>query len=53
MPLEARHVYALAKLPGHHRDPFGRILAAQAMEENHSLVSFDAVLRKYPVEIVW
>jgi PIN domain nuclease of toxin-antitoxin system len=48
-----RHVCRVAGLPFHHRDPFDRLLAAQAIEERLAVVSADAVFRRYGVQRVW
>lgn len=48
-----RHVARVATLPFHHRDPFDRLLAAQALEEDLTIVSADALFRKYGVNRVW
>lgn len=53
LPIDQRHIYALARLPDHHRDPFDRLLIAQAQIENLSFLSRDAELRRYPITIVW
>ena len=42
----------LRDLPGHHRDPFDRLLVAQALEEGMSLVSPDPAMRAYPVKVL-
>jgi PIN domain nuclease of toxin-antitoxin system len=47
------HVLALDELPLHHRDPFDRLLVAQAIVEKASLVSVDPALKSYPVEVLW
>lgn len=47
------HAAKAQTLPWHHRDPFDRLLAAQALTERCTLVSRDRVFRKYGVEIVW
>jgi PIN domain nuclease of toxin-antitoxin system len=54
-PLEVSHQHALAvsQLPPHHRDPFDRLLAAQANFENMILVSADRAFSNYPVELLW
>jgi PIN domain nuclease of toxin-antitoxin system len=44
---------ASAALPDHHRDPFDRLLVAQALQHGFALVSRDALLATYPVELVW
>jgi PIN domain nuclease of toxin-antitoxin system len=53
LPITARHADLVASLPLHHRDPFDRLLVAQATLEGLALVSDDAVLRRYDVEVVW
>jgi PIN domain nuclease of toxin-antitoxin system len=40
-------------LPFHHRDPFDRLLVAQALGRKLWLVSADPALRRYGVELVW
>ncbi len=53
LPIQMRHALGLSKLPDVHRDPFDRILVAQAVAENLILVSGDQVLRRYPATIEW
>lgn len=48
-----RHAAAVAELPWHHRDPFDRLLVAQALVEQLPLVTGDPALRAYGVPIVW
>jgi PIN domain nuclease of toxin-antitoxin system len=43
----------LAALPPHHRDPFDRMLVAQAMVEGAPIVSSDPQIARYQVQIVW
>lgn len=54
-PLPVSHVHALrvADLPLHHRDPFDRLLVAQAQCEQLTLVSADRILNRYDVELHW
>lgn len=47
------HVLAVEALPFHHRDPFDRLLVAQAMTENLNLLSADSQLDRYGVVRVW
>ncbi|HVA13956.1 MAG TPA: type II toxin-antitoxin system VapC family toxin [Stellaceae bacterium] len=47
------HIEALDRLDHHHRDPFDRILIAQAGVERVKLVSGDAIFRRYGVDILW
>jgi PIN domain nuclease of toxin-antitoxin system len=53
LPITARHADLVASLPLHHRDPFDRLLVAQATLEGLPLVSHDVSLRRYDVEVVW
>lgn len=53
LPVTARHADLVASLPPHHRDPFDRLLVAQATAENIPLVSGDRSLRRYDIEVVW
>ena len=54
-PLPVSHPHALAvfALPPHHRDPFDRMLVAQAISEGLTLITSDRELKRYPVEILW
>lgn len=52
IPVEHRHVLAVAALPPHHHDPFDRLLVAQSSEEGAVLVSGDDVLRRYDIEVL-
>ena len=53
LAIDFRHVARVATLPFHHRDPFDRLLAAQAKEEKLAIVSADAVFQKYGVKRIW
>jgi PIN domain nuclease of toxin-antitoxin system len=53
LPVTLEHAAAVERLPWHHRDPFDRILVAQAAIEGAVLVSGDEALRLYGVELVW
>jgi len=48
LPVKPEHCLVLGHLPGLHKDPFDRMLLAQAMVENLTLVTMDAVLARYP-----
>lgn len=48
-----RHVTAVATLPLHHRDPFDRLLIAQAMVEGVPLISADTAFDAYAVRRIW
>jgi PIN domain nuclease of toxin-antitoxin system len=47
------HAEHAANLPPHHRDPFDRMLVAQARAEGLTLVTHDRLLESYDVEILW
>lgn len=47
------HAEQAANLPSHHRDPFDRMLVAQAQAEGLTLVTHDRLLEPYAVEILW
>ncbi|MBI1904416.1 MAG: type II toxin-antitoxin system VapC family toxin [Planctomycetia bacterium] len=51
--IEPRHAAALAKLPFHHKDPFDRLIVAQAIVEQLPVVSGDKEFDKYPVARLW
>ena len=53
LPVELDHVLALENLPAHHKDPFDRLLIAQANAEGAILVSRDPVFAKYPINVIW
>lgn len=50
LPITSRHATLAAELPPHHRDPFDRMLIAQAMDEGMVLVSADASFAPYDVQ---
>ncbi len=53
LPIELSHVLELASLPDHHKDPFDRLLIAQAKIEKVPIISNDPQISKYPVSVVW
>lgn len=53
LPVTISHILAFAKLPWHHKDPFDRILVAQASNENIPIISIDKALDAYPVQRIW
>lgn len=53
LPVERRHHYRSTELPDHHRDPFDRLLVAQAIEENLTIATPDPEIRRYPVSTLW
>jgi PIN domain nuclease of toxin-antitoxin system len=53
LPIEPRHTALLTAMPLHHRDPFDRLLVAQALAEAIPLVSGDPALDAYGVNRLW
>jgi PIN domain nuclease of toxin-antitoxin system len=53
LPIHAPHVFETLQLPPHHRDPFDRLIVAQARREDLLLISGDEALRAYDVKILW
>jgi len=53
LPVTPGHTSALTALPYHHKDPFDRLLVAQAIVESLPLVSGDPLLDKYPITHLW
>jgi PIN domain nuclease of toxin-antitoxin system len=47
------HVVRVADLPFRHRDPFDRLLVAQALEDDLTIVSADRVFKKYGAAVIW
>ncbi|MCX7112874.1 MAG: type II toxin-antitoxin system VapC family toxin [Proteobacteria bacterium] len=53
LPIETHHVYALADLPFHHKDPFDRLILTQSKLENLLLSSADTIFFQYDVNLFW
>jgi PIN domain nuclease of toxin-antitoxin system len=51
--IELHHAARVEKLPFHHRDPFDRLLIAQAMAEKLTIISADTIFAEYGVKILW
>jgi PIN domain nuclease of toxin-antitoxin system len=51
--ITAHHALQAAKLPLYHRDPFDRMLIAQAKIENMTIITADAIFKQYEVSIIW
>ena len=52
LPITSQHAMTAARLPLIHRDPFDRMLVAQAQDENLTLVTRDPRCRKYEVTVL-
>ena len=53
LAVEARHSFEVMRLPLIHRDPFDRLLIAQARADELILVTRDAAIGQYPVPTLW
>ena len=53
LPIEPEHTAALIGLPHHHKDPFDRLLIAQALVEQIPIVTADREFQPYPVRRIW
>lgn len=53
LPVRLRHALRVAALPDVHRDPFDRLLVAQALTEELSILSKDPNLAGYSVRVLW
>jgi PIN domain nuclease of toxin-antitoxin system len=53
LPIEPKHTAVVTTLPFHHRDPFDRLIIAQAMVEDAAIVSNDTAFDAYSVTRVW
>jgi PIN domain nuclease of toxin-antitoxin system len=53
LPISAAHARGVRDLPTHHRDPFDRLLVAQALIERLPIVTTDARFADYGVEVRW
>jgi PIN domain nuclease of toxin-antitoxin system len=53
LTINLNHIWSLENLPYHHRDPFDRLLIAQAQTEGMTLVSADGIFELYDVDLLW
>lgn len=53
LPISLDHLLRFERLPVHHRDPFDRMLIAQAVEEGWPIITADSHFSRYPVEVIW
>ena len=53
LPVLPPHLDAVASLPHHHRDPFDRLIIAQAISEDVPVVSRDGAFAAYPLPVLW
>lgn len=53
LPINSEHIAVNAQLKFHHRDPFDRIIIAQAIHEELTIISKDRHFKEYDVELIW
>jgi PIN domain nuclease of toxin-antitoxin system len=53
LAIQPAHVLRVASLPPIHKDPFDRLLVAQAQAENLPLITSDAEISRYTVQVIW
>ena len=53
LPIKLAHLSKMIDLPFHHRDPFDRLIIAQALTEGFPVISSDTIFKNYVVEVVW
>jgi PIN domain nuclease of toxin-antitoxin system len=53
LPVSCAQLSRLAALPFHHRDPFDRLLIAQALNDGMTIVTRDLEFAKYPAKTLW
>jgi PIN domain nuclease of toxin-antitoxin system len=53
LSVKLEHAVRVYTLPAHHKDPFDRILVAQALSERVPLITADPQIARYPVEVIW
>ncbi len=53
LPLSKAALDRTTRLPGHHRDPFDRLLAAEALEHSATMVSPNEIFDQYGVRRIW
>jgi PIN domain nuclease of toxin-antitoxin system len=53
LPIRHEDLAILATLPLHHRDPFDRLISAQAISENIAIATKDSAFQDYPVQTIW
>jgi PIN domain nuclease of toxin-antitoxin system len=53
LPITLEHLGRVEFLPHHHRDPFDRLIAAQALHEGMAVLSSDSIFDKYGVQRIW
>ena len=53
LPITLRDIFTVSSLPFHHRDPFDRIIIAQSLNNDMTVISKDRILDQYQAKILW
>jgi PIN domain nuclease of toxin-antitoxin system len=53
LDIKTSHLYPIATLPYHHKDPFDRLIIAQGMEEDMTIITKDEAFKSYEVNVLW
>ncbi|WPF90062.1 type II toxin-antitoxin system VapC family toxin [Cyanobacterium aponinum AL20118] len=53
LSIELEHIWELKNLPLHHKDPFDRILIAQAIIEKIPILTIDSIFQNYSINTIW
>jgi PIN domain nuclease of toxin-antitoxin system len=53
LPVQISHILKINSLPNFHKDPFDRLLIAQSLVEDFSLITIDSAITQYPVKTIW
>jgi PIN domain nuclease of toxin-antitoxin system len=53
LSISLEHILTTNELPEHHKDPFDRLLIAQALRNNIPFLTPDKIIAEYPVEVIW
>jgi PIN domain nuclease of toxin-antitoxin system len=53
LPIQMPHILKINCLPNFHKDPFDRLLIAQSLAEDLSLLTVDSLIVQYPVKTIW
>jgi PIN domain nuclease of toxin-antitoxin system len=53
LPIKLTHIKIVAELSLYHKDPFDRLMIAQAIAENLPIISIDNIFDSYPIKKIW
>ncbi|PZU96726.1 MAG: PIN domain nuclease [Pseudanabaena sp.] len=53
LPVQMSHILRINSLPNFHKDPFDRLLIAQSLVEDLSMITVDSAIGQYPIKTIW